>query len=193
MTVHVRGTGQIRPTFAADLASAHQLADVVVLVGLVFRRHRGSIGMSQRAYAQWRGWSKARQARFERHPGDQRLDEVVCALRGTGYRLVLIYAGGEMSPSTPGPLGDAETFLEGESHGERERFKGPREIADPGNVAAREVVPSDWSSDEFVARDEAGRKFPAHKRVRRTTGPPLWWMFRYSTSRGLWPEWTTAE
>lgn len=182
MTIHhVKGSGQIRPTFAAELARAHQFADVAVLVGLAFRRHRASVAVSQRAYAQWRGWSKARQARFEGHAEDQRLGDVACALQGTGYRLVVMYEGGETSlsasPATSPPASAATPALA------RQR----------GQEGTSMAVPSDWNADEFVARDEAGRRFPAHKRVRRTAGPPMWWMFRYSTSRGVWPEWTAAE
>lgn len=184
MTVHVSGTGPVRPTFAADLARAHQLADVAVMVGLVFRRHRGAVGMSQRAYALWRGWSKGRQGRLEGSAGDQRLDEVVCALRGTGYRLALIHDGDEVTAQGVGVLrGTANPAGPGEH----------ADLGDLGAIAASVAAPSDWDSAEFVAKDEAGRKFPAHREVRRTTGPPLWWIFRYSTSRGFWPEWTTAE
>lgn len=181
MTAHVRGTGPLRPTFAAELARAHQFADVAIMIGLVFRRHRGAMGMSQRAYAQWRGWSKGRQGRLEGSAGDQRLDEVVCALMGTGYRLALVHDGDQASPRTAGLLGARSTGTPGMG------------LSCVEGIAARVVAPSDWDHSEFVAKDEAGRKFPAHKEVRRTTEPPLWWMFRYSTSRGFWPEWTTAE
>ncbi len=199
MTAHVRGTGPLRPTFAAELARAHQFADVAVMVGLVFRGHRGALGMSQRTYAQWRGWSKGRQGRLERTAGDQRLDEILCALRGTGYRLALLHDGSEVSPASSKPLTEVTILADVENLSGRKGFGDLQEIADlpetadQVDIAACVAAPSDWGSDEFVARDQAGRKFPAHKPVRRTSGPPLWWMFRYSTSRGLWPEWTTAD
>lgn len=191
----MKGTGPLRPTFAADLARAHQFADVAVIVGLVFRRHRGAVGMSQRAYAQWRGWSKGRQGRLEGSAGDQRLDEIVCALRGTGYRLALIHEGDEIAPPAVGASRDTDTG-ERAALSDLRRLSDLRHLSDLGNreaIAASVVAASDWDSTEFVAKDEAGRRFPAHKKVRRTTDPPLWWMFRYSTSRGIWPEWTTAE
>ncbi len=188
MRVDVRGTGPLRPTFAADLVRAYQLADVSAMVGLALRRHRSAVRMSQRAYAQWRGWSKGRQGRLEGSAGNQRLEEVVCALRGTGYRLALIHDGDEVLPRAAEPLAAVA------DPGDLESLSGrKRESAHDRDIAAYVAVPSDWDISEFVAKDEAGRKFPAHKEVRRTTEPPLWWMFRHSTSRGIWPEWTTAE
>lgn len=180
----------MRPTFATDLVRAHQLADVAVMVGLVFRRHRGALGMSQRAYAQWRGWSKGRQGRLEGSAGDQRLDGVLSALQGTGYRLALVHHGDGVAAQA------VSAFKGSAGAGERTDFGDLGALNDLERhepVAAFVAAPTDWGSDEFVAKDEAGRKFPAHRRVKRTTGPPLWWMFRYSTSRGIWPEWTTAE
>ncbi len=50
-----------------------------------------------------------------------------------------------------------------------------------------------WLDSELIARDDAGRRFPAHVMVRRTINPPWWWQRLYSTSRCVGPEWTTEE
>lgn len=65
-------------------------------------------------------------------------------------------------------------------------------MAPSGEEALELVQPEQFAPPEFVARDQAGRRFPAHLRVRRTRRAPRWWMERYSTTRVLGPEWTTA-
>lgn len=58
---------------------------------------------------------------------------------------------------------------------------------------ARSVRAEDWSRAEVLARDAAGRRFPAARDVRRTTEAPAWWMWRHGADfRVRWPEWTSA-
>lgn len=157
MTEMVRGSGRIRPTFANELLDGRREADVSVTIGLAFRAHRRDLELTQRSYADHRGWSKGQQCRLESHAGGQRLDALVEALVGTGVRLALVREG---------------------------------DLAGP--PATEVISPEHWPATEFIARDAAGRRFPAHRDVRRAPYPPDWWMWRYSTSRCDSPEWTTA-
>lgn len=44
---------------------------------------------------------------------------------------------------------------------------------------------------ELLARDRAGRRFPATARVQRAVTTPRWWVWRHSTYPAVpWPEWT---
>ncbi|MCE0486813.1 hypothetical protein [Ornithinimicrobium sediminis] len=62
----------------------------------------------------------------------------------------------------------------------------------PVGEAPAELVRSEqFPRTEFTARDAAGRRFPAHRRVHRARVAPRWWSGRYSTSRVQGPEWTT--
>ncbi|NYG06820.1 hypothetical protein BJ986_001307 [Phycicoccus badiiscoriae] len=58
-------------------------------VGLALRSHRSVMGLGQRSYAQDRGWSKSHGARLESAPQTLKLADVLSALEGTGYHLVL--------------------------------------------------------------------------------------------------------
>ena len=129
-------------------------------LGLAFRQQRREMGVSQRSYAELRGWSKGRQCRLEATAGELRLEVLLEALDGTGFELVLVRTGDSAPSATPHHL--------------------------TGQWAH-------WLDSEFVARDDADRRFPAHREVRRTVRPPWWWWRLYSTSRCFGPEWTTEE
>ncbi|MDO5739432.1 MAG: hypothetical protein Q4P07_04715 [Ornithinimicrobium sp.] len=52
---------------------------------------------------------------------------------------------------------------------------------------------TEWESTDLVARDRAGRRFPATRAVRRSRGGPMWWTYHeFLGSRpcGPAPEWT---
>jgi hypothetical protein len=149
----------VRPTFARELVAGRAGLDLTGAVGLALRVHRRETGLSQRDYAQWRGWSKSHQWRLESRADSLRLQDLASALQDTGYRLALVH----VDPLAP--LGEEVS-----------------ELAQPEQFAA----------PEFVARDRAGRRFPAHLRVRRTRRAPRWWMERYSTTLVVGPEWTTT-
>ncbi|MGB3763967.1 MAG: hypothetical protein WA966_12165 [Ornithinimicrobium sp.] len=156
----VRGLGPLRPTYARELLLGRKYADLPHLLGLAFREHRREKGMSQRSYADVRGWSKGRQWRLESTAGELRLQVLLEALDGTGFTLGLIRTKTTDLSLAPGQLSGEWTL---------------------------------WLDSEFVARDEADRRFPPHRRVRRTIRPPWWWWRLYSTSRCFGPEWTTEE
>lgn len=156
----VRGYGQLRPTYARELLLARKHLDLVQLLALAFRQHRREEGMSQRAYAKFRGWSKGRQSRLEAAAGELRLDLLVDALEGTGFALAVVCDRRREFRTTS------------------ERLTGQSAL---------------WLDSELIARDDAGRRFPAHVMVRRTINPPWWWQRLYSTSRCVGPEWTTEE
>lgn len=55
------------------------------------------------------------------------------------------------------------------------------------------VVMDRWEETDLLARDRRGRRFPAHRTVRRSTHGPRWWEYHeYFGSRpeGRRPEWT---
>ncbi|CAN5822401.1 hypothetical protein BH24ACT8_BH24ACT8_12800 [soil metagenome] len=85
----IRGSGVIRPTFAAELLRARDDLDTGRAVGLAMRAHRRVVGETQRVYAVRRGWSKTHQSRLESSADQVRLDQVMHALEGTGFELVL--------------------------------------------------------------------------------------------------------
>lgn len=158
----VRGLGPLRPTYARELVLARTYFDLPRLLGLAFRQHRREKRMSQRAYAEFRGWSKGRQGRLETAAGELRLDVLADALDGTGFALAVVRedCGGAVPTQVLAPL------------------TGQSEV---------------WLDSEFIAQDDADRRFPAHVEVRRTVHPPWWWQRLYSTSRTFGPEWTTEE
>lgn len=49
-----------------------------------------------------------------------------------------------------------------------------------------------WDETDLLARDRRGRRFPAHRKVRRSTGPRWWEYHEYFGSRpeGPAPQWT---
>lgn len=136
------------------------------------RGHRRDLGLTQRSYAIFRGWSKGRQYRLESLAGELRLDSLVEALRGTGFRLALVHE--ESDGSSPN------------------RQVGVDDDAGPAPEEVELVQPHEWVDTEFLARDAAGRRFPAHKRPYQPTRPPNWWLWRYSTSRCDSPKWSAA-
>lgn len=60
------------------------------------------------------------------------------------------------------------------------------------DARGQRIQPSDWPDTELIARDARGRRFPAHRSVRRATGAPTWWTWRHGASAlATEPEWTT--
>ncbi len=174
----VRGRGPLRPTYARELLLARKYVDLPQLLGLAFRQHRRDEGMSQRAYADFRGWSKGRQGRLEASAGELRLDVLIHALAGTGFALTVVREDGR------------------EAEREDDRDAGREGSCDAVRVSASTPLTGQsalWLDSEFIAQDDAGRKFPAHVAVRRTAHPPWWWQRLHSTTGRFIPEWTTQE
>lgn len=69
-------------------------------VALAVRSHRRRLGMSQRDYAAYRGWSTGRISRIETDAGRFRLSELLEALAPTGYSLTVVSAR-EVAGSDP--------------------------------------------------------------------------------------------
>lgn len=122
------------------------------VVSLAIRAHRRQLGLSQRGYASFRGYSASHVARLERTAGDLRLADVMDALRTTGFRLCV-------TAEAPGP-------------------------------SAPMAGPTDWPVSELVARDDAGRRLPAHRSASITTTPHSWWFTRHGYFSGDGPLWT---
>lgn len=156
---------------AEKAVGPQQELDIAVVVGLAFRRHRRDLTMTQRSYAIFRGWSKGRQYRLESLAGEQRLDYVVEALAGTGFPLVLVWE-------------DPQACVTDHDVGALEF--GP--TARPVSL----MHPGEWADTEFLARDNAGRRFPAHKGPYRPRSPPRWWWGRYASWGCDPPRWTTS-
>ncbi len=174
----MRGRGPLRPTFARELLLARKYFDLPQLLGLAFRQHRREKGMSQRAYAEFRGWSKGRQYRLEVSAGELRLEALIHALAGTGFALTVVREEGRDAEHEEG--GDAGREAGSEVSG------APASVPLTGQSAV-------WLDSEFVAQDDASRRFPPHFEVRRTVHPPWWWQRLYSTTGRFIPEWTTQE
>jgi hypothetical protein len=77
-------------TLADRLLATRAALDARDGIALALRDHRRRLSLSQRAYAQTRGWSKARTARLEAHPGGLKLDDILDALSTTGYTLAVL-------------------------------------------------------------------------------------------------------
>jgi hypothetical protein len=73
----------------AEWHSAQETLTVVQCISLALRRRRNTLAVSQREYAQSRGWSKSHQARLESAPSTLKLADVLAALDGTGFHLEL--------------------------------------------------------------------------------------------------------
>ena len=130
-------------------------------VGLALRADRRRLRLSQRAYADARGMSRAMMARLEAGAGRLSLDTITSALLGTGFRLSLTFD--DEPPSTPGAA------LAVPARGSSEHDCGW-----PPTTAA--IAPDAWQPTDLVARVRGGsRRFPAHRRVYAVTSPPLWW------------------
>jgi len=78
------------PTFAAELLVARERLTLADTIGLALRAHRRQLGLSQRAYAVVRGWSRAMASRLEAGPQAMSLGTVEQALAPTGYGLALV-------------------------------------------------------------------------------------------------------
>ena len=145
-------------------------------VGLALREHRRQLGLSQRAYALRRGLSRAMLARLEAGAGRMSLDTIAGALEGTGFTLFVAFC-----PDDPEltPDGGAAALA----------------VPDAGDGATaeprRRVPPESWAPTDLVARVRGGsRRFPAHRKVRPVTDPPLWWwmheFFNGPTEKPKW-------
>ncbi len=155
----------VRPTFAAELVDARRRYSPIQAVGLALRDHRRRTALTQRAYAVARAWSKTHQHRLEMHPDELRLGQVVTALVGTGYELCLRRVSAEDDPAGDDAEGEGE------------------------------VTAADWPDAELVARDHRGRRFPAHRTVRRSPamGPDWWWRSHGTEPFAPMPEWTSGR
>lgn len=103
-------------------------------------------------------------ARLETAAGNLRLDDVLTALEGTGFRLDLRRDTAE------------ETDLEG------------------GADAVDGVPSgSPWPVTDLVARDRRGRRFPPYRDVRHTPEGPRWWWLTASMPTTSRPPMWSAE
>lgn len=152
----VRGTGVVYPTFAAELLRARETLTLGEAVGLAFRAVRRESDLSQRAYAQARGWSKTHQHRLEREADSLGLAQVVHALADTGFTLALVGqapngAEGEGKVLRGADWPDAE--LVARDHGDR-RFPPTGEVRRVGRLplwwldrhSTGSRPPPDWTS-----------------------------------------------
>lgn len=131
-------------------------------VGLALRADRRRLRLSQRAYADSRGMSRAMIARLEAGAGRLSLDTITSALLGTGFRLSLTFD--DQPPTTPGADLTAVP----------DRRSSQDDVGWPPTTAA--IAPDAWQPTDLVARVRGGsRRFPAHRRVYAVTSPPLWW------------------
>jgi hypothetical protein len=83
-----RGPGW--PTFARELLDVRNRLTLADHIALALRAHRRALGLSQRAYAARRGWSKSAVAKLEVHADSVSLGVVSAALSDTGYQLCLV-------------------------------------------------------------------------------------------------------
>ncbi len=170
---------------AKGVQEARAALTVADAVGLALRAHRRAVGMSQRDYAGYRGWSHARVARLEAKAGGLKLADVIEALEPTGFRLALVQEAPD-EPPTPTHPGAALAW-----------GGAPRGVSEPrpsGHRRLREVTPEAWEAAELVARVRGGwRRFPGHLVARPTEHGPRWWINGEATwAYAVPPEWTTA-
>lgn len=85
-----RGRGPVRPTLAAEFLRARDAVGAAEAIGLAMRRVRRGAGQSQREYAAARGWSKSFQARLEARAQDLMLRDILDALTGSGFSVVVV-------------------------------------------------------------------------------------------------------
>ncbi|USQ76631.1 VOC family protein [Ornithinimicrobium cryptoxanthini] len=158
----VRGAGPLRPTLARELLQARARLEtatgVVETIALVMRRLRHDEGLSQRAYALRRGWSKSFQARLESCAQNLMLRDVVDALTGTGFVLALLPDG---DPSVGAVDGWSTPELIARDRGGR-RFPAAREVQ-------RATRPPTWwwwkhSTNSMVGQPEWTTAVEAHVR-----------------------------
>ncbi|GAB3588910.1 helix-turn-helix domain-containing protein [Calidifontibacter terrae] len=124
-------------------------------VALAVREQRRVLGLSQRAYAEFRGCSRSVIARAEAgRSGEMTFDRVRWLLDGSGYVLAVVEQAVDLSLMRPA-----------------------------GAVAGRELV----------ARDEVGRRLPAHLPIIGAPRiPPTWWWARHGgwLTTTVVPAWT---
>jgi hypothetical protein len=77
------------PTVAHEPLEGRRTLRLADEIGLALRAHRRTLGLSQRRYAERRGWGRGRVGRLETQAGRVTLDDVLDALEGTPFRLYL--------------------------------------------------------------------------------------------------------
>ena len=147
-------------------------------IGLALRSHRRHVGLSQRAYASWRGLSRSMLARLEAGESSMPLSAVLEALEGTGFALFVGFAD---DPATPPPVDSIAVAIPPP----RPRAEGeaPR--------SWRPIPPEVWRGTELVARVRGGsRRFPAHRLTMHVVNPPTWWwIHEFFTDPSNPPQW----
>ncbi|MGN7247080.1 helix-turn-helix domain-containing protein [Janibacter anophelis] len=127
------------PLRAKELALARLDLTVGRIVGLVLRRARGRAGLSQSAMALRIGWSSSSLDRAERDASKISLERTDDLLRHVGHRLIIV------TDDPPEPPPDQRG-----------------ELSDPH---ATEVLATAFGTDELLARDRRGRRFPPFARL----------------------------
>lgn len=77
------------PSVTPELLEGRRTLRLADEIGLALRAHRRTLGLSQRRYAERRGWGRGRVGRLETQAGRLPLDAVLDALDGTPFRLYL--------------------------------------------------------------------------------------------------------
>ena len=78
------------PTLLREIEEARSALTLRDELVMALRAHRRRLSLSQRAYAETRGWGRGFIARLEADPTTCRLQVLQEALAGTGYRLALV-------------------------------------------------------------------------------------------------------
>lgn len=189
------------PTFAAELLRARASLRVGDEVGLALRADRQRLGLSQRAYAERRGWTLGTVIRLESAADAMKLGDVDAALEDTPFMLCLCHRpaspdSGVGAPGTTGAGGTAPAPSSTESA--RPSSTEPDGSADDRSAppaAPMPVHPAYWPRAELIARVRGGRRrFPAHHVTEQVdSGPPWWWYAESSRAGTTSPDWYAPQ
>lgn len=143
----------------ADVDAAIGRLTIADMVGLALRDHRRRLGLSQRAYAAIRERSPSVIARLETAAGRFQLDDVVEALKGTGFALALVRCA------------DAQA----------DEDCGTATLVDPASWPVTELIAR--------VRDGSRRFPAHHETRAVINPPNWWWHREFFFGKGPEPEW----
>ncbi len=198
----MKGKDRTWPTFAQELLTARAELQLGAEVGLALRAERRRLGLSQRAYAAYRGWTASTVARAETTAAEMKLGDVQAALDGTSFMLCLCHRPAEPEPEPPEGVAGRPNRAAGagpdcaESRTPGSGTPAPRgptalPAAPPPVTEPRPVHPTFWPRAELVARVRGGnRRFPGHHVASQvSSGPPWWWNAESTTWGTVPPDW----